>query len=119
MKQNEFIKILDNRLKVVKDTFLKKNEQYGIGDAFHNFKVAGQMDGITPIQALRGMDLKHRVSIKDMVDNPSMVTTEMIDEKITDYICYAILLEGLFIEHIDSCGYLRCEAKIHGPDEVK
>lgn len=100
MNKQHFLSILERRLEQTRATFYKKNEEYGIGDVFHNFKVAARIDNTTPIKALRGFDLKHRVSIQDMVDNPNIVTEAMIDEKIGDCITYLCILEGLFREHL-------------------
>ena len=102
MNKDTFHRILEQRLEKTRATFYKKNKEYGISDVFHNFKQAARIDNTTPIKALRGFDLKHRVSVQDMVDNPSMVTEAMIDEKIGDCIVYLCILEGLFLEHLSA-----------------
>jgi len=101
MQTQRFIAILERRLATTRETFMKKNKEYGIGDVFHNFKVAARIDNTTPIKALRGFDLKHRVSVQDMVDNPHIVTEAMIDEKIGDCIVYLCILEGLLRETLE------------------
>ena len=54
--------------------------------------------GITPLQALDGMMLKHYVSYQDIVEGITNPTINVIDQKIGDLICYLILAEALLIE---------------------
>ena len=75
------------------------------GDKFHNFKRAAQIANITPEQALKGMWLKHIVSIFDIIDDidqGKLPTQEIINDKFTDMINYPALLEGLITERRSS-----------------
>lgn len=102
--------IVEERIKKV---MCSKSAEYARGgDKLYNFKRSAEIDGITPIEALRGMDLKHRTSINDMLDdldkgiqNINPPTTENIkklwEEKLTDHINYMILLWGLLAEQYD------------------
>ena len=98
MDNNEFNKLLNKRIEAIKSTLLKKGQEYGRDDRFHNFKIAAKMIGITPEKALEGMRVKHEVSIQDLINFPETRTVELINEKIGDSINYLILLEGILKE---------------------
>lgn len=71
------------------------------GNKLHNFLEAGKEDNITPEEALRGMDLKHRVSIRDMLDDLNRGvdhTKALWLEKICDHCNYQFLLLALLYE---------------------
>lgn len=107
MNAKRFNKIIDSRIFSIKQVLKEKNGDYAKGekDVLHNFKVAGRVDDIQPETALRGMWLKHRVSIQDMlneIENSSFNRTEeWVNEKIGDNINYLILLEALVKERIN------------------
>ena len=100
-KFNELVYyIVEKRIKAV---MCKKSAEYARGnDKLYNFKRSAEIDGITPIEALRGMDLKHRTSISDMVFdliNPDKeYSRELWEEKLTDHINYMFLLWALLAE---------------------
>jgi hypothetical protein len=84
--------IVEKRIKAV---MCAKSAEYAQGtNKLHNFDRAGKMRGITPMEALRGMKLKHEVSIQDMLDGLAQGKTysrELWEEKFTDNINYQIL----------------------------
>jgi len=88
----------------VKKVMCSKSTEYARGnDKLYNFKRSAAVDGITPVEALRGMDLKHRTSISDMLDDlndPEHIeyTRELWEEKLTDHINYMILLWAVLAE---------------------
>jgi hypothetical protein len=88
----------------VKKTMCSKSAEYARGgDKLHNFYRAGEVDNISAIEALRGMDLKHRVSISDMLDDIKEDESlhfprALWEEKIIDDINYSILLLALLAE---------------------
>ncbi len=99
-----FNDVAENRIAHCRKTLLAKGEEYSRnGERLHNFKSAALLDGETPERALWGMAKKHVISLRDMVDDtdkgiaPSFA---MLDEKITDWINYGLLLEGLLVERI-------------------
>lgn len=51
-------------------------------------------------QAISGMMAKHTVSIYDMVESGKPFELAQWDEKITDHICYLILLRAALVENI-------------------
>ena len=104
MNAEEFNEIAESRIAHCRTTLLAKGEEYSRdGDRLHNFKTAAAIDNETPEQALWGMAKKHVVSVRDMIkdiDRGIVPSQETIDEKITDWINYGLLLEGLFGERI-------------------
>lgn len=73
-------------------------------DKLHNFKRAAAILGCTPERALLGMQVKHTVSIMDMLDdlekNGTIPKENVWNEKIGDHLCYDILLDALIKERI-------------------
>lgn len=80
-------------------------------DRLHNFKVAAELTGQTPIQALGGFMAKHTVSIYDLIakgeeaepqyqenDEDSERLLDLWLEKIKDHLNYLILLYALVRE---------------------
>lgn len=93
--------ILERRLNLIRNTLNYKAAEYAQDtDRFHNFRIAARISNTTMEKALKGMMLKHEVSVQDMVEDPHQVTEKMIDEKIGDCINYLILLEGVLKERI-------------------
>ena len=101
-KFNELVDyIVEKRIKKV---LCAKSAEYSRGDdKLYNFKRSAEIDGITPIEALRGMDLKHRTSISDMLDDECACefSREVWEEKLTDHINYTLLLWALLAEQYD------------------
>jgi hypothetical protein len=102
MKTERFELLMYRRRDRIVQILGAKAKEYATGeDRLHNFKVAARMAGVTPEEALMGMDLKHRVCIEDMVKGRIPLTREMIDEKLGDHINYMVLLEALLIERLE------------------
>lgn len=83
------------------DTLIAKAKEYATEDRLHNFKIAGPLQGQTPVGALGGMMAKHTVSIYDMVagvDNGATYPLPLWEEKIKDHINYLLLLWALVNE---------------------
>lgn len=84
--------IVEKRIKAV---MCAKSAEYAQGkNKLHNFDRAATMRGISSLEALRGMKLKHEVSIEDMLDGLKDGKTyprELWEEKFTDNINYQIL----------------------------
>jgi len=108
--------LIDTRIKGV---MCKKLAEYARGgDKLHNFKRAAEIDGISPEEALRGMHLKHRCSISDMLNDLEQGVHHdqaLWDEKFGDTINYYILLYALLTErykwHGDMLGWQKMETK--------
>lgn len=103
MKNDKFNEIIENRLNLCTDVLCKKAEEYADdGDRLHNFKVAAQLQGCSPVKALAGMMCKHTVSVYDLINDHEagfFVPPEMWDEKIGDHINYLLLLTALIREN--------------------
>ena len=106
MKLDRFNQVVKNRVEKCVALLVPKGEEYTRGgDRLHNFKVAARVEGISPERALRGMDLKHRVSLMDIVDDLDrgvLPAQKVLDEKINDSINYLLLLEALITDKRDA-----------------
>lgn len=102
MNNQRFEKVVNEQLERCKNLLLKKGKEYdhSTEDRLHVFKVAGQLEGITPGQALAGMMAKHTISIYDLVSSDCQ-SIALWDEKITDHINYLLLLKALIEEAHD------------------
>ena len=101
MKPEEFNKFLNDLLSEMKSTLETKEQTYSSGtDRFHNFIKAGEIDDKRPIDALRGMQTKHRVAIYDFLNKENITDTSYEEwrEKIIDNINYYILMLGMVKE---------------------
>lgn len=92
---NDFI----NKMKKVLTA--KEIEYAHGGDRYHNFKVAGSLLMITPLNALLGMQVKHIVSVMDMLKSNVAYPEKIIDEKIGDSFNYCMLAAGLVSDQND------------------
>lgn len=101
MITGEFNNNIDYRSQETRERIQRKGDEYAPGDdRLHNIKTAARITGNTPAQALRGMMVKHIVSVNDMIDGRTEVTPERIDEKLGDWICYLYILENVLLEQI-------------------
>ena len=66
MLKKEFDKIVEAQLDICRTVLTHKAKEYATEDRLHNFKVASEIQRITPVSALAGMMAKHTVSIYDM-----------------------------------------------------
>lgn len=105
MNSKRFAEVVKRRQDLTVKVLIAKGQEYSTSDnKLHNFDKAARMSGQTREQALKGMLLKHEVSISDIIEKtakgeyPSQV---LIDEKIGDIINYYILLEACFADKID------------------
>jgi hypothetical protein len=113
MTRQEFNdEILTPTLNHIDDLVGTKGDEYAVKGAFHNFiqAVKKSRTPSNPIIALEGMQMKHTISIDDLLNkydidfgNPHTVVTEekiltilhKIDEKFDDYLVYTILKKGI------------------------
>ena len=106
MTEQEFDKVVEDRLETIKQTILIKGKEYRReGNPFHNFDKAGEMFNIHPIKALEGMRAKHDVSIQDIfndVANGKVVDPTVFTEKLGDRIVYDIIAEAMFFDNFNN-----------------
>lgn len=105
MSEQDFDVIVNNRLIKVKETLLIKGKEYRRNNnPLHNFDRASEITGLSREKALWGFATKHLVSffdILDDIDNGTLPTKEIIDEKIGDLINYLILCEASIKDKIN------------------
>jgi len=92
----EFNDLLRERLEAIENVLASKQDEYASdGNRLHNFDKAAEVIGTTPERALRGMWMKHLVSVLDIIESPTSknISKIHVDEKIGDTINYLILLE--------------------------
>jgi hypothetical protein len=104
MLAKDFDDMVEQRTKKIKEILSSKAKEYAVAeDRLHNFKRAAIVGEVTAAVALKGMLLKHLISVFDMIDKYDQeagiqFSLDLIDEKIGDLINYSILLEALFKE---------------------
>lgn len=102
MNAKDFDKIVAARMAWCNKTLCAKGDEYARdGDRLWNFKAAGRKRNQHPAQALAGMEVKHDVSVDDIIDGLArgiVPPKELVAEKIGDSINYLLLLEGLVEE---------------------
>lgn len=98
MNTEKFNDVLKDQITRCTDVLVTKAKEYATEDRLHNFKVAAELQGCTPKQALAGMMAKHTVSVYDMCMSRADYTVELWDEKLTDSINYLLLLRALVEE---------------------
>lgn len=99
MDAKTFNKIVEEQLDRSASVLLTKADEYATdGDRLHNFKQAAHLGKTNLREALRGMMIKHTVSIYDMTDGPQGYPIEVWNEKITDHINYLLLLRAVVEE---------------------
>lgn len=99
MNTEQFNAIINEQIKRCTDTLIVKAKEYATDDRLHNFKVAAELEGITPVAALAGMMSKHTVSVYDMCTSGAEYPIELWNEKIGDSINYLLLLSALVREN--------------------
>lgn len=102
MTIKEFSTFLEKVIQKTKSVLDSKCADYSDGiDKLYNFKHAAEIDGITPVEALRGMWLKHRASVAQGLDDllkGKVRSEKWWEEKLTDDRNYSILLQALLDE---------------------
>ena len=102
MNHVDFDSLVERETKRMKDVMCSKSVDYSDDDdKLFNFKLAAEVDGISPIEALRGMRLKHQTSIRQGLDelmNGKCRPEAWWIEKLTDNRNYSILLQALLTE---------------------
>lgn len=93
--ESEYEKSIKEMISHCESILIEKHGEYATSDDFHNFNVAAELQGITPLQALIGMMDKHVVSVHDYVNEHAegrKIKPEQWKEKIGDNINYLLIL---------------------------
>jgi hypothetical protein len=105
MTEEQFDKLVTNRLNATRQTLIIKGKEYRRNnDPLHNFNVAAQLGNTTREKALWGFALKHYVSFMDIlndIEKNNLPTEELLSEKVGDLINYLILCEASIKDKID------------------
>ena len=119
MNSEKFNKIVQDRCDKIVSILASKAQEYAKGeteesvDRLYNFKVASRISNTSPELALKGMMMKHIVSVFDLIDEAEKgqaPTDYLIQEKIGDAVNYMILLEALLTERLEQAD-APCENK--------
>ncbi len=107
MKNEDFTKLMLDRIEAYKNKQISKGEEYSRnGDRFSNFRGQARLglkDNETPESALWGNLRKHMQSLIDItndLEQGKLPTPEMLAEKFDDYHIYGHLWEGLITERM-------------------
>lgn len=99
MPLKEFDEFLTEEMNAIRAILVSKSADYSTNaDKLANFKLQARIDGITPIEALRGNWLKHRASIIQGLDELKQGKIRSIgwwEEKLRDDRNYNLLLHAL------------------------
>jgi len=105
MTHNEQIEIFEVTFSQLKDTLNKKGADYANEDKLSNFKLAGNIAGITPeincLSLIATKVARLGVLLNNPQHNPS---NESIDDSIMDLANYTILLRMILIEKRENFG---------------
>ena len=104
MTNQDFDKILEERIQKIRAILAYKADEYARGDRLSNFKKTAALMGCQPENACVYFWMKHVTSIVDLsndLNDGKCATFGMWQEKIGDAINYLILLEGLVTERIN------------------
>lgn len=98
MTEQEFDKLVDDRLEKIKSTLVIKGKEYRRNnDPLHNFTMGARLGNTTREKVLWGFALKHYISFMDILNDieiNKLHPDSVIDEKIGDLINYLILCEA-------------------------
>ena len=92
--------LFNNRLNEISSTLLSKGKEYGSVDRLHNFRVASTISGESMNHCAKFFQLKHLISIQDLLTSKLAPTLSMINEKIGDAINYEILMYAINMEEV-------------------
>ncbi len=96
MLSEEFKDLVRYQFTRCRKVLTQREQIYGDNyDRLIQFKQAGQLMDIPPIQALAGMLSKHTTHLYDMLFDPNERPKEEWEEVITDHINYLVLLRAL------------------------
>ncbi len=102
MTDSQFKTIFNDIMARCQATLAQKKDEYTSGDdRLSQFKNAGKLMSVTPVEAVRGLMVKHTTSIYDLISHHisgKKPPKDMWVEKIVDHINYLILLYAVLHE---------------------
>ena len=90
--------IMAERLAYIQNVLLSKGKEYGSVDRLHNFRRAARISGGDMVSCAKMFQLKHLISIEDLLTSKLEATREMINEKVGDAINYEVLMRAIQME---------------------
>lgn len=118
MNMKDFETVVKTQMTLCEATLINKGKEYAANayaekddgqlafdieamtDRLHAFKKAAALMDTTPKAALLGMLSKHLVSVSDMCLDNKRHSIDKWNEKITDSICYLLLLRAIVEEEL-------------------
>jgi ATP phosphoribosyltransferase len=100
MLRDEFLIIVDEAKKQIDKTLIEKNNEYANEkDVLKNFNEAKHLiiNQKSAAAAAWNFNVKHLISIKDLIENTEKVTKENLNEKFGDAINYLLLIKAALI----------------------
>ena len=102
MLREEFLIIVENAKNHIDKTLIEKNNEYANEkDVLKNFNEAKHLiiNQKSAAAAAWNFNVKHLISIKDLIENPDKITKEKLNEKFGDAINYMLLIKAALIEN--------------------
>jgi hypothetical protein len=105
MTNEEFSRIVEERMSKIRKTLITKASEYATGgDRLYNFKRGSEITKEHPCQVCIGYMTKHLVSlldlVEDLVNEKHDRVKSLLEEKLGDTLVYLFLLEALMKEYI-------------------
>ena len=100
MLRDEFLIIVDEAKNHIDKTLIQKNNEYANEkDVLKNFNEAKHLiiNQKSAAAAAWNFNVKHLISIKDLIENTEKVTKENLNEKFGDAINYLLLIKAALI----------------------
>lgn len=89
LSPEEFARLLKELDNSSVNTLISKNKLYSAdGDCLHNFRIGGDISGLTPAQTCWGYLTKHLASLRDIVFTNDFTDGDILLEKCQDAINY-------------------------------
>lgn len=99
MNNNDFTTEVERMLQLSRDTLVKKATEYASDtDRLHNFKQGAGLQKRSQKQTLLGFLTKHIISVVDMLDSDETFSRAQWDEKLGDFINYALIASAMVEE---------------------
>lgn len=104
MTTEEFMRVVDRRLHLVREVLCAKADEYARGDRLSNFKQGAALTNERPVEVLAGLVIKHEVAFHNFVNDWGKHNIvqhyHRWDEKIGDIINYMILADAIVREYM-------------------
>lgn len=103
MDTKQLNKVMKSQFELCAVLLTDKGKEYAEDhpDRLRAFKIAAELQGISPKAALYGMLAKHLVSVSDMCQSDHKYDRNRWREKLTDSINYLVLLAALVTEELE------------------